>query len=421
MVHIKVKRGLNIPIDGQPEGPLKDLKAPAKAALDLSRFSEIRFQLLKREGDQVAMGEPLAEDKACQGRMFVSPVSGTVLEVIRGDKRRLLQIVVELEGDRVYEAPGDGLERLMNGGAFAHIRRRPCDVLASPNALPRSIFIKGSETAPFAPSPELGLDFKLFQAGIDALKELAPVHLIGGVFDGVSGVTRHTVSGAHPASHLSLAIAKIDPIKTVEDCVWTLSVYAVLVVGSLIRDRCYYPMRVISLGGLGFKERGFYRCVSGYPLGELDFQGRLVSGDPLMGTHSPYLCIGDVVACCLSEEDKREFLHFMRPGLKRYTTFRGYASRLFNRKYRFSTMMHGEERAFVDGSVYDPVMPLPLSTMHLVKALMCEDFEKAEELGLLEVAKEDFALPTFVCPSKIEMTEIVDAALKTYAENYLSV
>ncbi|MCH9614534.1 MAG: Na(+)-translocating NADH-quinone reductase subunit A [Chlamydiia bacterium] len=427
MVHISIKRGLNIPLKGNPEGELQELGTPKVAALDLSRFDTLRFQLHKRVGDQVKMGEPMAEDKSCPGRMFVSPVSGRVVELVRGEKRRLLHMVVEIEGNEVHEVPGDGLDRLMHGGGFSHIRRRPCNVLASPLQMPRSIFVKAVETGPFRASPALAVagHEELFQAGIDALKEWAPVHLVemGEAFKGVQHVIRHTVSGAHPAGNVSVHIAKIDPIKSVQDVVWTLDVEDVLVVGSIMRDRHYFPQRVIGLGGTGFtkEERRFVSCLSGYPIKDIPHQGRLISGDPLMGQMSEYLCAGDRAVSAILDEGKGEFLHFMRPGLKRYTQYRGYLSALFKRNYALTTMMHGEPRAFIDGSFYNKVMPLPLSTMHLVKALMCEDFEKAEELGILEVAAEDFALPTFICPSKIEMTEIVSQGLKTYAENYLSV
>lgn len=425
MVHIRVKGGLNIPLQGEPKGELRELETPKVAALDLSRFEALRFQLKKRVGDRVMMGEPMAEDKSCAGRMFVSPVSGRVVELLRGEKRRLLHMVVEIEGEEVYEVPGEGLERLMHGGGFSHIRRRPCNVFASPKQMPRSIFVKAVETGPFRAPPSMAFkgQEELFQAGIDALKDFAPVHLVemGEAFKGVQNVSRHTVFGAHPAGNVSVHIAKIDPIRSAQDVVWTLDVEDVLVIGSLMRDRCYFPWRVIGLGGAGFKTREFVRCLAGYPIKELPHEGRLISGDPLMGITSDYLCFGDRAISAIPDEAKGQFLHFMRPGFKRYTQYRGYLSSLFKRKYALSTMMHGEPRAFIDGSVYDKVMPLPLSTMHLVKALMCEDFEKAEALGILEVAEEDFALPTFICPSKIEMTDIVSKGLKTYAENYLSV
>ena len=166
----------------------------------------------------------------------------------------------------------------------------------------------------------------------------------------------------------------------------------------------------------------FFEITAGYCIEELEHSGRLISGDPLMGKAQGFLGFGHNVICCVEEAGpKRELLHFFRPGFRKFTHSKAYVSGFFKRKHvGFTTHQHGEVRPFIDGSVYEKVMPLKVSPMHLVKALITEDYERAEELGLLDVAAEDFALPTFVCPSKIEMTEIVARGLKIYADQYLS-
>jgi len=190
---------------------------------------------------------------------------------------------------------------------------------------------------------------------------------------------------------------------------------------------------VISIAGPGVLEDrvGYFKARAGYPVGAL-IAGRIhkglqrfVAGDPLMGKRvevEDFLGFYDTVFCVIPENVKREFLHFFRPGLKKFTFSKAYVTGHLNnrnREYDFTTNLHGEKRAFIDSTLYDKVMPLNVSTMLLVKAVMSEDYELADELGLLEVDSEDFALPSFVCLSKMEMPDIVKQGLHNYAEEVL--
>lgn len=392
-------------------------------ALDLSPF-DIRFTLLKKVGERVRIGEALAEDKALPERKFVSPASGTIEEVIRGEKRRVLFIVVRVEGEERVTHEGELIPRMLAAGFFAHIKKRPCDLLADPKKMPRSIFIRAIESAPFAPSPQMiakGRDEDL-ASGLTALQALAPVHFVTreGEFENVDA-NRHIARGPHPIASPSIHIEAIDPISDRHDVVWTLSLQDVLGIGQLMREGTYDTRRVVGLGG-AMDKRGFFEMHAGYPIGSLGHAGRLISGDPLMGIAQDYLGFDHNVTCAIEEAPvKREFLHFFRPGLRKFTHSKAYVSGFIRPKHpKFTTHQHGEERPFIDGSVYEKVMPLKVSTMHLIKALLAEDYEQAEAMGLLEVAPLDFALATFVCPSKIEMTEIVARGLKVYADQYLT-
>ena len=268
-----------------------------------------------------------------------------------------------------------------------------------------------------------------FQMGLTALSKLGTVHLVyrkGSKIE-ATGVEKHTAEGPHPVANHSLHIQEIDPIHSYDDVVWTLNAHDVVVIGHLLRTGRYFVERIISIAGPGvIPERiGFFRARAGYPIKGL-IEGRikkghvrLISGDPLNGKKveaGDYLGFNDYVFTVIPETVKRQFLHFFRLGTKQYTFSKAYlAGHLPNREYRFTTSLHGEHRAFIDGSLYDKVMPLNVSTMLLVKAIMAEDYELADQLGLLEVDCEDFALPTFVCPSKVEMVDIVKHGLKQYA------
>ncbi|MDF2550051.1 MAG: nqrA [Chlamydiales bacterium] len=451
MAYIHTRQGLNIPMSGIPTGDIQVLPAAKVVALDLTAFSDVPFRLLVKVGDTVKIGQPLVEDKQCAGRFFVSPGGGVVKEIQRGDKRRLLNVVIELaEKEEQASLPTKAIEQyspeelvevLMQGGAFAHIRQRPFNCLANPKRTPKAIFVKAIESAPLMPHPEeqvKGFEAE-FQAGLTALAKLSSgkVHLVHqeessfAPFVEAKGVTLHRAKGPHPISNVSLHIHCIEPIESVDDCIWTLSVLDVLVVGSLLLKGVYPISRIVSVGGPGILEGkpGFFKTRMGAPVATLFSERlkegvRLVSGDPLMGSKvdmSGFLGFSHVVVCAILESEKREFLHFFRLGSHKFTASGAYLSGyLKNRQYDFTTSAHGEHRGFIDGSIYQDVMPMRIPAVQLVKAVMAEDFELAEELGLLEVDAEDFALPTFICPSKSEMSDIIEKGLKAYAKEVMS-
>ena len=462
MVHIKVKKGLDIPISGRPEGRAKPLVPggevsplviPHFVSLNVSEFDDVKFRLLVREGDSVKIGQPLAEDKSSPGRFFVAPAAGVIKEIRRGLKRRLLDVVIEVAPTEEYVtfshlnlqtvSKEDLLARLMEAGIFAKIHVRPFNFLANPQHVPRSIFVKAVESAPFVPPAELQVigHEKDFQTGLQALTKLTPgkVHLVYRhdtyckAFTEAENVEKHTVEGPHPVSNVSLHIQKIDPIKSAEDVIWTLNAHDVVCLGHLLNTGKIHNERVISIAGPGVLEDrvGYFKAREGYPISALvagrigKGLQRLISGDPLMGHRvqvEDFLGFDDYVFCVVPENTEREFVHFMGLGLNKYTFSRAYLSGHFRnpeREYAMTTNMHGEHRAFIDNTLYDKVMPLDISTMHLVKAVMAEDLDLAQYYGLLEVDPEDFALPTFVDPSKIEMVDIIRQGLRRHAKEVL--
>lgn len=449
MVEIKITKGLNIPIDGAPAGDVQTLTPPRHIALNLRPFAGMHFKLLVSPGDRVKIGTPLVEDKKCAGRVFVSPAGGTVKEIVRGEKRVLLNIVIEVSRSEEYEAaPSFSFEQssreqlvayLLQGGLFAYIRRRPFNLLANPLRTPRSIFVKALRSAPFTPCAKTQVEGyeREFAAGIKALTRLTDgqVHLVHRknsvykAFTEAAGVTKHTAEGPHPVANASVHIERIDPISKPEDLIWTLDALDVVRIGHWILRGRILTERVIGIGGSSIlpEKRGFFRVRDGAPVSYLSADRlapgshRLISGDPLMGVKvepHDYLGFSHTVFCAIPESQDREFLSFFRLGINKYTASGAYVSGHLDqthRRYVLTTSLHGEHRPFVTNTPYDKVMPMRIPTMSLVKAVMAEDFEQAEQLGLLEVDSEDFALATFVCPSKMEMVEIMRRGLDSYA------
>lgn len=462
MVRIKISKGLDIPIAGKPTGSPKLLVSAEEGAplnallhmgLDLSPFDDLKFKVLVRTGEKVKRGQPLLEDKGAPGRYFVSPAGGVIREIRRGLKRRLLDVIIDVaKEEEIEQHPPVNLqqasrkelvERLKLGGLFPHIRQRPFNLLANPDKVPRSIFIKALESAPFVPPAELQVEGfeKEFQFGLEALTKLTDgsVHLVhhletkSRAFLDAKGVQKHTAEGPHPIANVSLHIAEIDPIRSPEDVIWTLSAHDVVAIGYFFMHGQYFVSRVISIAGPGILKgkEGYFKVREGYPISALlagriqKGSMRLISGDPLNGHRvesEDYLGYEDTVFCAIPENTHREFLHFFRLGLDKYTFSGTYVSgHLDNlhRDYSFTTNQHGEHRPFIDSSISDDVMPLNVSTIYLVKAVMADDYDLAAELGLLEVDTEDFALPSFVNPSKIEMMDIIKNGLRRYAADVL--
>jgi Na+-transporting NADH:ubiquinone oxidoreductase subunit A len=455
MVHIQVKRGLDIPIQGAPlTNTIHTFAKPKQVALNLEEFSEVKFRPLVKVGDTVQIGQPLCEDKDVPGRMFVSPAQGHVFDIRRGEKRKLLAIVIDVDEkeEHVARAPlklatvsrNALIEFMLETGLFVHIHQRPFKRLAHPAKLPRSIFVKALESAPFVPSCEAqvqGYEHE-FQVGLNALKMLTdgPVHLVMHknttckAFLDAKNVVKHTAEGPHPVANHSLHIGEIDPIEKTSDVVWTVDVVDVVAIGHLIEHGKMKLERIVTLAGsvVDEKKRGLYKVRQGMPIAEMIASKmsskepvRWISGNVLTGHQvQDFDFLGFYTTCltALSDTTSRQFLSFFRLGADKYTASGAYLSGHLNPKthfYNFTTSQHGEERAFIDGSVYERVMPLKVLPMQLVRAVMAEDYELAQEYGLLEVDSEDFALCEFVCPSKIEMVEIVKNGLKQYAKEVL--
>jgi Na+-transporting NADH:ubiquinone oxidoreductase subunit A len=455
MAEIKTKKGLDIPIEGKPQGPVSRLEAngrtvkPQLISLNFDPFHECKPRLLKKAGEVVKIGEPVVEDKGCEGRLFVSPAAGAIKEVRRGLKRRLIDIVIEVsENEEIHEFTSMDvsasnrdqlISRLKEGGLFPHIRQRPFDLLADPEKTPRCIFVNASPTTPFAPPAEMQVEGHEddFQTGLDALAKLTDgdVHLVypsGSeckAFTDAQNVERHTTEGPHPVGNTSVHIHFISPITHAEDAVWTLDAHSTACIGHLLRTGRYLNERVISIAGPGVlpEQTGYFKVRTGSPVENLiagrvqKGKMRFVSGNIYTGTKvdtDGFLGFYDYEFCVIPESVSREFLHFFRLGINKYTASRTYLSGHLdnsNREYSFTTSLHGEHRAFIIAHPYDKVMPMNIPTMHLVNAIVAEDYDLSEEYGLLEVASEDFGPATFVCPSKMEMVSIVQDGLRRFA------
>jgi len=453
MVHIKVKRGLDIPIEGAPYGIANTLPAPKYIAFNFnfSAFEEVKFRLLVGVGDFVTIGQPLAEDKEVAGRMFVSPAAGRVSEIRRGAKRRLLAMIIEVAPHEEYIeqkacdldqiAPGDLIDLLLRNGLFVHIRVRPFYRLPNPKLAPRAIFIKAIETAPFVPQAEMQVQGREeeFAMGLKALRKLTqgPIHLVYRAntscraFLDARECEKHTVEGPHPAGNSSVHIQAIDSIKRPDDVIWTLNTLGVLHIGSFLLHGKLALDRIVAIAGSSVlpEKRQYVRARFGHPVKEL-LEGRLgpgpvrcISGDVLTGDivgMDDFIGFSHTALTVIPDTAERPLLPFCGLGENRYTASHTYLSGFLGwlkRRFPFTTAQHGERRAFMDARIYEKVIPLRILPLHLIRACMAGDYELAVKYGLLEVAPEDFALAEFVDPSKIEIMDIIRNSLRNYSHD----
>ena len=436
--NIYLKKGLDLPISGVAAQTTKKVIVPDVVAVKPTDFRGLVPKLLVREGDKVLAGTPVLADKMSQNILFASPVSGTVAEVVRGEKRKLLEVRIKADEKQEYvdfgvkkvnEMSAEQIKSaLLEAGLWPALVQRPYGIIANPEAKPKAIFVSAFTTAPLAANPEfaLGADLEHIQTAINALGKLTDggVHLSlnsenysGTPFHKLENVIQHTFTGKHPAGNVGVQIHHISPIRKGET-VWTVSLVMLAAIGKLFNTGKYDVRRKIAVTGPKAENPAYVEGYPGISMKELkDFYAtaeglRFVSGDVLTGTNvgaEGFLSFADNQVTILEEGDKYELLGWAKPFRpKLFSTSRTYFSWLTpNKKYDMDTNLHGGPRAFVVNDVYGKVLPMDLYPVHLLKACLANDIDKMEKFGIYEVLEEDFALCEYVCPSKIYIQQII--------------
>ena len=436
---IKIKKGLDIKMNGQAE--LIYVKAPrAKTyAIKPGDWHGLTPKIIPKLCDEVKVGTPIFYDKYHPEVKFTSPVSGILLSINRGERRRIIEVVVEDDGKDTAESflQGDPaemkreqiVENLLTSGLWPVIRRRPYTVIARTGEVPKSIFISAFDTAPLAPD----FDFLLkdseedFQWGVNALKQLTEgkVHLnLDGrypsvrILNTIKGVEINRFKGPHPAGNVGIQINKLDPINKGE-VVWVVQPQDVVAIGRLFKTGKYDPSVVVALTGARVEKPQYYKTIRGTAVSTLlekqlkEGDNRVISGNVLNGksidAETGFVGFLDSQLTVIPEGNYYELFGWMLPGFKKLSVSRSFASTWLtpNQKFDLDTNFHGGQRAFVMTGEYEKVLPMDIYPMLLLKAILVEDIEKMEQLGIYEVAEEDFALCEFICSSKIDIQSII--------------
>jgi len=441
--NITIKKGLDIKMIGEASKEISDLPLSETFAIKPPDFHGVIPKLLVQQGDEVKAGTPLFFDKANETVKFCSPVSGEVAQILRGDKRRILEIRILADKEIKYVAyerinpVAAGreavLQSLLQSGVWPFIRQRPFGIIANPNDKPKSIFISAFDTNPLAADMNFIMQNceEDFQTGLEALKQLTDgkVHLnikkgvqSSSVFTNAKGIEINTISGPHPSGNVGIQIHHIDPVSKGE-VVWCVNPQDVLIIGRLFNKGIFDASRIIALTGSQAVSPKYYKTIVGTSVKHLvedsglkDGESRIISGNVLTGKQideEGYMNFYDSQITVIPEGRQYEFMGWLMPGLNKLSKSRAFFSWLTpDKTYKLDTNLHGEERPFVLSGQYEQVLPMDIYPVHLLKSILVEDIELMEKLGIYEVVEEDFALCEFVCTSKIESQQIIRRGLE---------
>lgn len=434
---IKLRKGLNIRLKGKAEPLLETAPQAELFALKPTDFPGLTPRLSVKQGQVVKAGEPLFYDKYNPEVFYGSPVGGTVFLINRGERRKILEVVVKADAATGAADFGSAdplsldeaaiREKLLSSGLWPFIRRRPYGVVARPNEKPRDIFISGFDTAPLAPDYEFILkgQEKQFQTGVNALKKLTSgkVHLglsatVGNsVLGQIKNVEITYFDGPHPAGNVGIQIHQVAPINKGE-VVWTVNPQDVVFIGRLFETGKVDLSKIIALTGSEVLRPRYLKTTLGTRLcpileGNLKTDGsqRIISGNPLTGNKvicDNFLGFYDSQLTVIPEGDTYEFMGWANPGIDKYSASKTFLSSLFPKKeYELSANLHGGERAFVMSGQYEKYLPMDILPVYLLKSILVNDLDKMEQLGIYEVVEEDLALCEFACTSKIMAQDIL--------------
>lgn len=451
---IKLKRGYDIKIVGTPKQETVNNFQARTYAIKPPNFEGISPipKLLVKVGDEVKAGDGLFYNKLNPDIIYTAPVSGEVIEVRRGLKRAITEVVVLADNAisfKKFNTPRlssaskqEVVDLLLQSGCWTFLRQRPYNVVASPSETPKNIFISGFDTAPLAPDYNYVLkgQASYFQAGVDTLKHLTSgtIHLsvngkenVVDTLANVKGVEIHKISGSHPAGTVGTQIHHIAPINK-GDVVWTINPQDVVAIGRLMLNGVFNTERLVSIGGPVVKNPQYYKTYLGASIQGMvndnltNNHVRYISGNPLTGTiveAEGHLDFWHSQLTVLEEGDQYEMFGWLLPGLgwvvpgNRPSVSKTYPAFLKpNKKFNVTTNTHGEHRAFVVTGLYEKVTPMDVYPMQLLKSIMYGDFDQMEGLGIYEVVEEDLALCGFVCPSKTEVQAILRQGLDMMRE-----
>tara|TARA_Y100001934_G_scaffold68049_1_gene84388 strand:+ start:1592 stop:2920 length:1329 start_codon:yes stop_codon:yes gene_type:complete len=435
-------RGLDLPITNPPKQTVSNEPDVTQAALLGDDYVGMKPTMLVQVGDRVKRGQPVIEDKKNPGVIFTSPVSGTVNAIHRGEKRRFLSMVFDIDDDESvdFEAFGDDLHKLtpetvrrqlISSGLWTSLRTRPYSKTPTVDSTPDSIFVTAIDTNPLAANPEVVVaqNHEKFVLGLHALSTLtknnvylclAPNGDIRG--DQVPKVQTEVFDGPHPAGLVGTHINIVNPVGPTKTH-WHINYQDVIAIGTLLFDGTLDASRIIALAGPGVEDPRLIKTVIGANLDQLttgqlnEGENRIISGSILSGRQSqePVSFLGrfHLQVSVIKEDHEREFLGWMAPGLKKFSVTRAFASAMNPaQRVSFTTATGGSRRSMVPIGSYERVMPLDILPTQLLRALIVGDTDTAQQLGALELDEEDLALCTFVCPGKYEYGSMLRQNLK---------
>lgn len=438
---INIKKGLDIRLKGKSDVVLSRPSMADSYAIKPTDFHGVTPKLSVNIGDKVKAGAPLFFDKNNPKVLFTSPVSGEVVDVVRGERRKILEVIVKADSEVEYQnfditkgnfSAEEIKELMLISGLWPSVIQRPYGIIANAEDSPRDIFVSCFDSAPLATDIDFMVkdEVESFTAGVKALQKLTSGKVHFGLnadyqkdslFTKIDGVEIHYFRGMHPAGNVGTQIHKVNPISK-GDIVWTIAPQHIIMLGRLLTKGIYDASQIISLGGSEVKKTGYFKVISGASISNLvdknvnnENELRYISGNVLTGqqiSKDGFLGYYSNSINVIPEGRHFEFIGWALPGLKKFSMSKTFFSWMTPKKeYSLDTNLNGGDRAFVMSGQYEKVVPMDIYPVHLLKAILAEDIDKMEQLGIYEIIEEDFALCEFVCTSKIDVQHIVRQGL----------
>lgn len=447
---VSLNKGFDIKLEGAAAAKIDDSSKATTFAVQPANFRGVSPipKLAVEVGASVKAGDHLFFDKTQTDIKYVAPVSGEVIAVNRGERRSIVEVVILADKTQHYrELPAINLEKtsreelvsfLLDSGGWTMLRQRPYDIVADPTLVPDNIFISTFDSAPLAPDNNFVVQGReeAFQKGLDLLNKLTKGKVYLGLnangksapsatFTGAKGVVLTWFQGKHPAGNVSIQMHHTHPL-TSKTTAWTLGVQEVITLGALITERHFNAERIVALTGAELKESKYVRTFIGANIGELlkgnlvNDHVRIVSGDVLSGHKkeaSQFLDYYDDQVTVLQEGDFFETFGWLMPDTASPSVSKALPGWLFpDSTYKVNTNTKGEKRAFVVTGQYEDLLPMDVYPQHLMKAILTNDYEKMEGLGIHEIVEEDVALCEFACTSKQPLQQILRTGLDMMQE-----
>ena len=435
---IKLKKGLDIHLQGKAEEKKIQLKSNGKFALVPDDFEGVTPKVVVKEGEKVKAGDALFVNKQYPEVKFASPVSGTVREVVRGERRKVLCVKVDADAQQesvdfgkkdVTALSGEQvINALLEAGIFGYINQLPYAVSTNPSVQPKAIFVSALRDKPLAADFEYEVKGQEadFQTGLTALSKIAKTYLgvgVGSALEGMKDVEVNVFEGKCPAGNVGVQVNNIDPVNKGE-VVWTIGdPSVVLFFGRLFNTGKVDLKRTIALCGSEIKSPAYVDMLVGEELSTLlsnsydaSHSVRIINGNVLTGrptTKEGFLGAHTSEITVIPEGDKAdEMLGWIMPRFKQFSVNRSYFSWLCGKKdYALDARIKGGERHMIMSGEYDKVLPMDIYGEYLIKSIIAGDIDRQEALGIYEVSPEDFALAEFVDSSKLELQRIVREGL----------
>ena len=435
---IKLSKGLDIHLQGKAEEKKIQLKSNGRYALVPDDFEGVTPKVVVKEGDKVKAGDALFVNKQYPDVKFASPVSGTVREVVRGERRKVLCIKVDADAQQEFTDFGKKdvgtlsgeqvINALLEAGIFGYINQLPYAVSTNPSVQPKAIFVSALRDKPLAADFEYEVKGQEadFQAGLTALSKIAKTYLgvgIGSKLEGMKDVDVNVFAGKCPAGNVGVQVNHIDPVNKGE-VVWTIGdPTVVLFIGRLFNTGKVDLKRTVALCGSEINNPAYVDMLVGEELSTLLSNSydasksvRIINGNVLTGrptTKEGFLGAHTSEITVIPEgNDADEMLGWILPRFKQFSVNRSYFSWLCGKKqYALDARVKGGERHMIMSGEYDKVLPMDIYGEYLIKAIIAGDIDRQEALGIYEVSPEDFALAEFVDSSKLELQRIVREGL----------